>query len=1073
MAEAGYYRYPTIRSETVVFVCEDDLWAVPTSGGVARRLTSNPGRVSTPALSPDGELLAFAGRDEGSDEVYVMPASGGEAARLTYLGARAQVSGWTPDGSSILFVSDAGRPFSGRFHPYKVPPEGGEPELLPTGPAASVSYSEDGGLVIGRNTTDIARWKRYRGGTAGELWVDEQGDGSWRRLIELRGNVAVPLWVGARVFFVSDHEGVGNLYSCTLDGSDLRRHTDHEDYYARHLATDGRRIVYHAGADLYLFDPEADESRRIEAELRSPRVQRKRRFVDAARHLRGYRPHPEGRSVAVTTRGRVFTMDNWEGAAARRGEAESARYRLTDWLHDGRRLALVSDAGGEDAIEVHAGPDGAESAAPERLEGLDIGRPNSLLASPKKDEIVLTNHRNELVLVDLAERSARLLDRSPHGRIGDAAFSPDGRWVAYGFQGSRSTSIIRLCNLESGGIHDATEPVLWDEGPSFDPEGRYLYFLSHREFNPVYDNLHFDLGFPKGVRPFLITLRSDLPSPFAPQSSEEEEKENGDDENADEPLRIDVEGITGRISAFPVPEGRYAQVRGIKGKALFSRFPVEGSLDVDWFSQSAPRASGRLESYDLKERNQETLVEGMTSFEVSRDAGTLVYRAGNRLRVLKAGEKPKKEGGEKPGRKSGWLDLGRVKVSVTPGAEWRQMFREAWRLQRDHFWTEDMSGVDWQGVYERYLPLLERIATRSEFSDLMWEMQGELGTSHAYEIGGDYRPEPQYRQGFLGANLRYDPENDSWEITEVIRGDTWDENKGSPLSRPGVNIREGDRIIAVDGERVGREASPQSLLVNRAGDEVLLTVAPPEGEARTVTVKALRDEQPARYREWVEANRRRVHEETGGRIGYLHIPDMGPQGYAEFHRGLLPEVERDGLIVDVRFNGGGHVSELLLRKLAQKRLGYNTQRWGQPEPYPGLSVAGPIVAVTNEMAGSDGDIFSHAFKMLDLGPLVGKRTWGGVIGISPEGPLLDGGITTQPEYSFWFRDVGYGVENYGTDPTIDVEITPGEHASGHDPQLDRAIAEAQRLLSEKPSEPDFEDRPHLAPPPLPERSFRG
>lgn len=1105
MAEAGYYRDPTIHRETVVFACEDDLWTVPASGGVARRLTSNPGRASAPALSPEGERLAFAGRDEGNDEVYVMPAAGGEAERLTYLGAATRVVGWAPDGAEILFASDARSPFRRSVDLYAVPAAGGEPERLPVGPAASISYGPGGGVVIGRNTTDIARWKRYRGGLTGELWVDAAGDGEWRHLIELDGNVAVPLWVEDRIYFVSDHEGVGNLYSCDPDGSGLRRHTDHADYYARHPATDGARIVYHAGADLFLFDPEDDESHRIAVEFYSPRAERKRRFVKADRYLRGYDLHPKGHSVALTARGQAFAMHNWEGAATRLaagdGEEGAARHRLAAWLHDGRRIALVCDATGEEAVEVHAARNGfdanGESAAPERIEAEAIGRPVSLFASPTDDALALTNHRNELVLVDPNDRSARVLDRSDHGPIRGAAWSPDGRWLAYGFQRSRQTSAIRLCDVGSGEVHDATEPVLWDERPGFDPEGKYLYFVSRRDFNPVYDNLHFDLGFPKGMRPCLLTLAADEPSPFAPRPAEtgddDDKADNKADENGDagdgtaenaaagengeageggpEALRVDLEGITGRVVAFPVSEGRYGRVRGIKGKVLFSSYPVEGSLDRDWFSTGAPPARGKVEVYDFAQRTREPLIEGITDFEVSGDARTLIYRAGNRLRVLKAGEKPKKDAGNKPGRKSGWLDLGRPKVSVQPAAEWRQMYREAWRMQRDNFWTADMSGVDWQEIYERYRPLLDRVATRSEFSDLMWEMQGELGTSHAYEMGGDYRPEPRYGQGFLGAEVDYDPASDAYTIARVIRGDAWDENRGSPLARPGLNVRPGDRVLAVGGRRVGDGVSPAALLVNQAGSDVELTVAAPDGEPRTVTVKTLRGETPARYREWVEENRRRVHEATGGSVGYVHVPDMGPPGYAEFHRGFLAEVERDGLIVDVRFNGGGHVSELVLEKLSQQRLGYSIPRWGRPSPYPELSVAGPMVAITNELAGSDGDIFSHAWKMKNLGPLVGKRTWGGVIGIDLNGRLLDGTVTTQPEYSFWFHDAGWGVENYGTDPTIEVEITPADHAAGHDPQLERAIAEARRLMDERPPDkPDFDGRPRLAPPPLPERA---
>jgi tricorn protease len=437
--------------------------------------------------------------------------------------------------------------------------------------------------------------------------------------------------------------------------------------------------------------------------------------------------------------------------------------------------------------------------------------------------------------------------------------------------------------------------------------------------------------------------------------------------------------------------------------------------------------------------------------------------------VLKAGEKPKKDGedADKPGRESGWVDLGRVRVSLQPAAEWRQMFQEAWRLQREQFWTEDLSGIDWAAVHERYLPLVDRIGSRSEFSDLLWELQGELGTSHAYEMGGEYRSGPDYKQGSLGADWAYDAEAKVYRVARLVHGDTWDKQATSPLNAPGINVLPGDIILAIDGQPVGPQATPAERLVNQAGNEVTLTVRRGDEEPRTVTVRAVADDRRGRYRDWVESNRRQVAQATDGRVGYIHVPDMGPEGYAEFHRGFLTEFDRDALIVDVRYNGGGHVSGLLLEKLARRRVGYDFPRWGTPQPYPNESPAGPMVALTNEAAGSDGDIFSHTFKMLKLGPLIGKRTWGGVIGIFPRHPLADGTVTTQPEFSFYFDDVGWRVENYGTDPDIDVDYPPHDYVRGVDPQLDRAIQETLKLLEERPPHrPNPSDRPKFVPPSL-------
>lgn len=1126
---AGYYRFPTIYAERVVFVSEDDLWEVPASGGIARRLTSNLGEVSRPCFSPDGQMLAFVGREEGQSEVYVMPALGGPARRLTYLGAAfCRTQRWTPDGR-IVFASNAEQWHPGATELFTIAPEDTLPVKLPYGVARSIDFGPNGGMVLGRNTDDPARWKRYQGGTAGQILIDPDGRGDFRPLISVKGNLTSPLWVGERIFFISDFEGIGNLYSCLPSGEDLQRHTDHEDYYARHASTDGRTIVYHAGADIFRFEPASGRSEMIPVEYFSPRVQRNRRFVPADRYLNEYSLHPRGQAVAIATRGKMFSFANWEGAVQQYSvdpekpvEAEAAetavRYRLPTWLHDGKRLVAVTDYGGEESFVLWSGENGGETVI---LSGLDIGRPEAVAVNPRKDQVVFSNHRYELCWLDLETRALRRIDRGKANPITGFSWSPDGEWVAYSVSTSLSVTALKLWNVASGESHTVVSPLIRDVAPSFDPNGKYLYFLSYRSFDPVYDNIQFDLSFPRGMKPYLVTLQKDTPSPFVPRP------QLGDETCSDEPnpepepepapetqgavrsedplavesepgpdgegpaerhdttspsaeegkekktrIQVDLDGIEQRILAFPVPEGIYGRVAGAKnGKAVYTRFPVEGAIQRQAMQDHAPR--GTLYAYNFEEQKEEHLTNGISDFAVSMDGAFLIYRSDKRLRVLKAGEKPADEGSN-PSRRTGWLNLDRVKVQVTPGAEWRQMFREAWRLQRDQFWDPAMSQVDWLSVHDRYLSLVDRVSSRSEFSDLMWEMQGELATSHAYESGGDYRPGPFYSQGYLGAEYAFSPEQGGWLVTRVLQGDPWDTNGDSPFNEPGSNLHTGDILLAINGLPLSRSVSPAKALVNLAGEEVTIRYLSQDGGSWSpcwTTVRALASETPLRYREWVESNRRRVHEATGGRTGYIHIPDMMATGFAEFHRGFLSEIDRDSLIVDVRFNRGGHVSALLLEKLARKRLGYDKARWMEvATPYPQESVLGPIVALTNELAGSDGDIFSHGFKMMKIGPLIGKRTWGGVVGIWPRHNLVDGSTTTQPEFSFWFHDVGWGVENYGTDPDIEVDNLPQDAMHGIDRQLERAIEEVKRLLVENPPRvPQFDQRPSRAIPRLPKR----
>jgi tricorn protease len=1032
----------------------------------------------SPRISPDGRWIGFVSGEEGTPEVYVMPAEGGPARRLTWQGTRCRAVGFTPDSSRMIYASTARTPHARERFLWSVSIDGGATERLPVGPADRIGYGPSGARVIGRNIGDPAHWKRYRGGTSGDLWVDAAGDGDFRRLLSLEGNLADPMWVGERIYFLSDHEGHGNLYSCTPSGDDLRRHTSHETFYARAASTDGARIVYQCGGSIHLFDPQRSAAAPLHVRVASARPQQRRRFVAPADYLENAVLHPKGHSLLLNIRGKVFRMGGWEGAVSQLGERDAGRYRLPSWLAGGDRFVAIVDAGAEEAIEVHSLADPLERT---RQDALDIGRPHALWPSPTRAALALVNQRLELLHVDLDAGTVSVVDHSAYARIGGVSWSPDGRLLAYAFPDSLATSHIRVADLEANHVHVVTDSVHLDVATCFDPEGRYLYFVSYRTFNPVPDQHYFDHGFPRGARPYAITLRPDVPSPFRqqprgfgdanggePKPKTSESKVSDDaakaaGETADAPARIEIDfsGIRERVVPFPVDEGRYFGITATKRYVFYDVWPIRGAFAES--GRTPPPNGASLRRFDLSELKEDTLAEGVTGFELSQDRSALMYRAESRLRVIDATQKPP-EKDEGPGRASGWVDLSRPRVSVLPAAEWRQMYREAWRLQRDNFWTADMSGVDWLDVYERYLPVLERVATREELGDLLWEMQGELGTSHAYEMGGQRRPSPPHSPGSLAADFAW--RDGAWHIEHIVRGDAWRPTGDSPLREPGVRAAEGQRIVAVDGTPLTEDTPPESRLVNLAGTDVELVIDD-GGERRTVTVRTLRDDTSARYREWVEANRRHVHEASDGDLGYLHVPDMGAAGFAEFHRYYLAEFDKHGLIVDVRYNGGGNVSQLLLPKLATRRIGYDQPRHGRPVPYPSAARLGPLVCLTNEHAGSDGDIFSHCFKLLGLGPLIGKRTWGGVVGIWPRHALVDGTVTTQAEFAFWFEDVGFRVENYGTDPDIEVDVRPQDWVAGRDPQLETAIGVLRQQIAAKPAGlPDFGARPTRAAPRL-------
>ncbi|MGW2375953.1 S41 family peptidase [Kitasatospora sp. NPDC001683] len=1062
----AYPRHPHLHGDLVTFVAEDDLWLAPLDGGRAWRLTADHLPVHHPRFAPDGRHIAFTSTRDGAPEVHVVPVDGGPSRRLTYWGSQqTQVHGWTADGRPIA-ATTAGEATLRRTHAYAVPLDGGEAQRLPYGLVGGLAFEPDGDrvLLVSANTREPAWWKRYRGGRAGKLWLGR--DEFVRIHEELDGQLGSPLWVagagaeGGRIGFLSDHEGVGELYSSRPDGSDLRRHsTDPDGFYARNASTDGTRVVFHRAGDLWLVDDlEGAAPRRLDVRLAGPRTGRRPRPVHAGHWLETAAPDRTGRASAVVVRGSVHWLTHREGPARVLDETPGVRGRLARVVpgEDGAQGVLwVSDAEGEDALEFAPAVDGA---ARRRLAAGRLGRVNSLAVSPDGRQAALGVHDGRVLLVALADGAVHELARSQDGEVSGLTFSPDSAWLAWSRPvhglGPFSLRHIVLADLATRTVSEATQPRFFDTSPAFTADGRHLAFLSVRNFDPVYDSHGFDMAFPGGCRPYLITLAADTPSPFGPQRAgrplggeEDEPRGRKEDGEADAPpvTRVDLDGIADRIVPFPVEGGRFGRLRAAKDGVLWTRSPLLGELGDDAASLDDERPRPVLERFDLKRRRAEQLVHGLDDFAVSGDGTRVAVLDEGELRIVPADHKAGGEDDETA------VDLTRLRVTVDPAAEWRQMYDENGRLMRDNFWHPDLGGLDWAGVLERYRPLVERIGSHDELVDLLWEVHGELGTSHAYVLPYGRPTEPARRQGLLGADLVKDGER--WRVARILPGESSDPRARSPLAAPGAAIRPGDAVLAVNGRRVDPVTGPAPLLAGTAGQPVELTVVGKDGtDRRHPVVVPLADEEPLRYHDWVAGRRAAVRELSGGRLGYLHIPDMQSAGWAQLHRDLTTEMAKEGVIVDVRENRGGHLSQLVIEKLARRIVGWDFARdVAHPMPYPADAPRGPVVALADEFSGSDGDTVNAAIQALGIGPVVGTRTWGGVIGIDSRYRLVDGTLVTQPKYAFWLEKYGWGVENHGVDPDVEVPIAPHQRAAGEDPQLVEGVRIALAALAATPA----------------------
>ncbi|GGJ23585.1 S41 family peptidase [Streptomyces brasiliensis] len=1102
----SYLRLPHLSGDLLCFVAEDDLWLAPLDApGRAWRVTVDRTKAGHPRFSPDGGRIAYTSWRSLVPEIHLVDVSGGPARQLTYWGsADTRVCGWTPDGD-LLAVASHNQPFSYFSWAYKVSPDGDPGRKLPWGPVSDIQVADLDGerkslLLTGTPPHEPASWKRYRGGAMGRLWLHGQ------RLLEgIGGHLASPMFVGGRIAFLSDHEGVGNLYSCAYDGSDLRRHTDHDAFYARNAASDGTRVVYQCAGDLWIVDDLSPHSvpRRLDVRLSGPRAGRRRYQVPAAQHVDGLSVDETGRASAVVVRGSLHWLTHRDGPARTLTDTPGVRVRLPEMLGSTGQVAYVTDAEGEDAIEIAYLPRASGDREPRRLAQGELGRVLELVSDPLGERLAIAAHDGRLLLLTVSDDTAATtgtedsggtsgtesgggevteLIRSINGPVRDLAFSPDGDWLTWSHPGiGRSLRQIKLARISGTGqtgapdrlIVDVTDGRFEDENPVFTRDGRYLAFLSWRGFDPVYDVHTGDLSFPLGCRPYLVPLSSATPSPFAlnPEGRPAaggldplEDEETGDSSA----VTVEVEGLESRVWPFPVTASKYSALCPVSGGGLvWLRWPISGALGETFANPNDPSERPTLEYFNLTKAKKSELVGHLDWFAVSGDGTRLVVMDEGDLRAV-----PATEVGDSDS--TTWIDLRRILHEVDPGAEWRQAYEEAGRLIRAYFWDPSMCGIDWDGVLDQYRPLVERVDSPDEFADLLREVLGELGTSHAYVAAArrnEGPPHYQRYQGLLGVNLVY--RDDGWMVKRILPGDSSDSKARSPLA--GTGIREGAVLTHVDGRPVDPVTGPFPLLAGSGGTTVELTFTPAEGEAgraRRVAVVPLIDERPLRYQDWVTKRRGVVRELSGGRCGYLHIPDLGGSGWAQFNRDLRKEVSRPALIVDVRGNAGGHISELVIEKLTRTILGWDLTRNAQPVSYASNAPRGPIVALADEATSSDGDMITAAIRLLKLGPVIGQRTWGGVVGMTGRHTLGDGTVITVPMNAAWFDAYGWSVENHGVSPDLEILRTPLDWAEGRHAQMDDAVQLALDLLSTQPAAvpPDYSDVPDRSRPKLPPRA---
>jgi len=1063
-AQTKLLRFPAINGDRVAFTYGGDIWTASANGGTATRVTAHPGIEVFAHFSPDGKWLAFTGQYDGDEQVYVVPSGGGVPKQLTFYPARGpltprwgwenQVYGWTPDGKRVVFRSSRDSWSQGITRLYTVSATGGPSEPLPMPEAGAGDLSADGSQVVYSPIfRDFRPEKHYSGGMANDLFVFNTKTGDAKRIIDDVRSDRDPMWIGGTIYFNSDRTGTFNLYAYDLASAKTTPLTRNTTWDVRWPSSDhAGRIVYELNGELQLLDTKSGQSRALSISVPDDGLWKRPSRVSAAGQIEDFDLSPKGERAVITARGDIFTVPIEKGPTRNLTNSSGAHDREAAWSPDGARIAFISDRSGEEEIYVI---DQAGTGKPEQLTSDGKVQRFGLLWSPDGKRLAFRDKDGKVYTYSFDDRKITTVASTLRGDIGDYSWSAKGNYLAFSISGDNDFGRVFVWSPKDGQLHAATDGQFNAYGPTWDPDGNYLYYLSDREFAPQISRAEFNYATNRSTGIFAVALRKSVKNPFPPQSDEVSvDAPSPAAASAAAEFTIDFDGLAARVTRVPVEADNLGGLRAIKGYLVYAVGPAF------YYGRESDRTQA-LKLFAFKDRKVTTLVENAGGWAVSADGSKIVVRSAGQFALYDA------TAGGASSKKA--ISTAGLMVDRDPPQEWNQIFHEVWRRYRDYFYVANMHGFDWDAIGKRYEGWLPYVAHRSDLNYVISEMVSELTIQHAYVAGGDWEMPARVPVALPGARFALDAATGKYRIAKIYQGQNEEAIYRAPLTETGVNVAEGEYVLAIDGTELKADEDPYRLLRGKADRPVQLTVntRPTTEGARSVTFNPIRSESDLAYLDWTERNRQMVSKLSGGRLGYLHIPDMGAPGIREFIKWYYGQLDKEGLVVDVRANGGGNVSRMLIERLRRKLLGVNYGRVGNSlgATYPDGVFIGPMAAILDERSSSDGDIFPYMFKQAGLGLLIGRRSWGGVVGISGGVPLIDGGGINVPISGLASAKGEWVIEGYGVDPDINVENDPKSVLAGHDPQLERTVAELlKQIEGKKVKLPPMPAAPVKAPP---------